>query len=165
MQEKNKMHLCGLFLREQIYSDMWEICWSLTRLCQMNSPSLQIKLAKEQQAVSSVMSWLKTWHKLMSIWDDLFWWFDRTHLSGSLPSIWVEPPTPLPSTFLGQGENPPDEYFTQLLAFAPCFPSALALFHNFAGNVQWKRVSSTTRVGHRSHTKPAQICFKTAPPK
>lgn len=35
----------------------------------MESPSLQIKLEKEQQAVSSVMLRLEIWHELMGIVD------------------------------------------------------------------------------------------------
>lgn len=138
------MPLCSLFLEEQIYSDMWELCWSLTGLHQMKSPSLKIKLEKEQQAVSSVMSWLKIWHKRMSIWDDLFW-FDRTHLPGSLPSIWVEPPVPLPSTFLGQGENPSDEYFMQLLGAC----SLLSFCFGSLPQVCWQRSMKTYLLYHQ----------------
>lgn len=49
-------------------------------------------------------------------------------------------------------------------SFVLSFPSALALFHNFAGKVKWGCHSSITEVGHQSHTEPAMICFKIALP-
>lgn len=49
------MHLCSLFAEEQMYSSMWELCRYLRGWRQMKSPSLQVELEKEQQAVSLVM--------------------------------------------------------------------------------------------------------------
>ena len=158
------MHLRTLVLEKQIHSAVRKLCGYLRGFCQMKSPSLQIKLVKEQQAVSLVMSWLGIWHGLIDIWETLFWWFDITHLSGSLSPPWVGPSTPLLKPFWpGRDTPPPDKYFIlyHFWSFVISFFSALALFHNFAGKAKWGCLSSTAQAGHHSHTEPAQICFRT----